>query len=175
MFALEEQRCTITNVNPRSERHGDDNVIGCDITLRAEATCDILDEFARGLKDAFYRQAPLDSDALIPGGVVSPELRYEGMLEPLRFKKDYAGYVMQIVWGDLAGSVDLSIEGCRVHKFSIDPKQGGTCLLTLQVQSHPDSPTMGDLCALIEREVTVTLTPPPFEIRKDETETEDVA
>jgi hypothetical protein len=168
-FQLAEQRCTVTNVNVRAEKHGDDTVIACDVNLRADVAADVLDVFAPGLRAWIYREAKPRDDRqaeLIEGGLeqtpIGAELRFEGVLEPLRFKRELASYEVVIAWGETEsslfprGSVVIELEDAKLHKFMIEPKAGGTCELSLQVQCRQlDDEGRGHLTGLIQKEVKV--------------------
>lgn len=52
MLKCAEQNATVSNVNIRSENHGDAHVTGCDISVTFETTAKVLDTFAKGLRDA---------------------------------------------------------------------------------------------------------------------------
>lgn len=126
---------------------------------------EVLDQFASGLRGAFYarpatrKQAALEGveDAAPQDG---PKLKFDGLLAPLKLKKEYTGYTVGIIWGDLAGSINLSLADAKVKKFVAEPKSGGSCALSFQVQAHPDQDGYGALAMLVQKEVKITLEPP---------------
>lgn len=161
MFQLTEAKAKCTSVNPRAEKHGDENVIACDVDLALDLEASVLDEFAKGLRDALYRktdkrQASIPDASEAPEG---PQLRFD-VLGPLKIKHECVGYTARIVWGDLAGTVDVSLDDVHAKKFVAECKEGGTVAPSLQIQCHPSVEEMGELCSLIQREVTITLTAP---------------
>jgi hypothetical protein len=163
MFQLDNQRCTVSNVNPRAEKHGDENVIAVDVNLKTDISADVLEHFAPGLKAALYvKPKGSKQQELVEGAAPDegPALRFDGLLDPLRFRKEYIGYRAHITWGDLAGSIQVELADCKVHRFVADVKPGGSCELSLQIQSRPGTDTMGQLCGLIQKEITLTLEPP---------------
>lgn len=160
MLTLAKQRCTLTNVNPRAEKHGEESVIAVDVNLRTDAPAAILETFAPGLVGLLYKPAAKTQGELIAGGAPAEELRFDGLLDALRFRKEYAGYSATITWGDLASSISVELADCKVHRFAAEVKPGGSCELALQIQARPSTAVMGQLCGLIQREVTVTLEPP---------------
>jgi hypothetical protein len=151
MFSLNQETARVVSVNPRAEKHGETPVVACDIDLDLEMPASVLDQFASGLRAALYVKAKQEEE---------PELRFDGVLGRLRIKTECLGYKAQVKWGDLAGSVDVTLADCKVHKFSVEPKQGGTCGVHLQIQAHPDERGLGQLCFLIARECEVSVTPP---------------
>lgn len=166
MFQLDQQRCTFVHLNVRPEKHGDVPVIACDVNLKADVDSAMLDEFGKGLQAALFekpkngKQVPINGEGDVPSG---PALRFAGIIKALKLEKEYAGYTVDLTWGDLAGSVQLKLADCKVTRFSVEPKEGGTCELQFQVQSRPDGPTIGQLAPLIQKEVTVSLVPPAAE------------
>lgn len=166
MLELNAQKCVVTNVNPRAEKHGTEIVSGCDINLKTDISADVLETIAPGLKKAMYKK-PLGGrqGELVEGAAPGEgmELRFAGALEALRLCKEYVGYAAKIVWGDLAGTITIDLESCRVHRFVADLKPGGSCELAFQIQCRPGMTEMGELCTLIQREVAITLTAPQAE------------
>lgn len=164
MLELEKQRCIVSNVNPRAEKHGDDRVIACDINLKTTISADVLNSFSPGLKEALYERPERSKQAALISGdeeaIEGPALRFDGVLDSVQIKKEYIGYGTRIVWGDLAGSVDIVIGDCKVCKISAKLMPGGSCELSFQVQSRPSAQQMGELCELIQGEVVVTLDAP---------------
>jgi hypothetical protein len=163
MFQLTDQKAKCTSVNPRAEKHGTENVIACDVDIVIDVGAEILDVFAKGLRDALYRKpdkkaqtAIAEAGEEVPEG---PQLRFD-VLGPLKLKRECVGYTARLVWGDLAGTVNVELAGLNVHKFHAEPKQGGTVTLSMQLQAHPNTAEIGELCSLIQREITVTLSPP---------------
>lgn len=175
MFQLEQKRATVSNVNVRAEKHGDESVIATDVNLEVDLECGALNQFDKGLTAVLFVKprngAQKNLDGVDDAAADGPALRFPGVLEAIQLSKECAGYSAQIVWGDLAGSVNLKLADCRVHKFSAKAKQGGTVELRLQIQSRPDAPTIGQLAALIQKEVTVTLAPPAVESQPAASET----
>lgn len=160
MFVLSEARAKCVSVNPRAEKHGDAPVVACDVNVTLDLHADSLNEFERGLSDFVFtssakRQRQIDGENAPDG----PELRFK-TLGPLKIEHECIGYSARITWGDLAGSVDLHLDEAKVHKFQAEPKEGGTVVLSFQIQAHPDTETIGLLCGLIQREVMISLTPP---------------
>lgn len=159
MFQIAEQTALISSVSIGAEMHGEERVPACYVDFSMDIGAEILDEFASGLRGAFYvkpRQQRLEGVEDADG----PRLRFDGLLAPLKLKKEYAGYVVRVVWGDLAGSVDFKLADSKIKKFVAEPKAGGSCGLSFQVQAHPDQNGYGVLAMLVQKEVKVTLEPP---------------
>lgn len=170
MLRTELQVALITSANMRAERHGETPVAACDIGISFETGAGVLDYFSKGLRDALYTdQDPASQQQSIPGTEADdrpsdgPFLRFNGTLGPLKIKKEWLGYSAHIEWGDLASSIQIDLESVKVTKITAEPKDGGTCIVSCQLQAHPAKEAYGDLASLIQREVRVTLIPPSAE------------
>lgn len=161
MFAVTEQVATVSSVSIGSELHGEDPVPACYIDLSMELGAEVLDLFAKGLRSAFYAK-PNPKQQVIDGveEPAGPKLKFDGILYPLKLKQECSGYTAHIVWGDLAGSVQVKLADAKVKKFRAEPKSGGSCSLSFQVQAHPSKEAYGELAMLQRREVKLTLEPP---------------
>lgn len=167
MFEVQEQVATVSSVSIGSELHGEDPVPACYIDFQMELGAEVLDHFSKGLRAAFYakpnpKQQGLDGMEESAG----PKLKFDGVMHPLKLKQEYTGYVAHIVWGDLAGSVQVRLTDAKVKKFRAEPKSGGSCALSFQVQAHPSKEAYGELAMLQRREVKVTLEAPKADAPK---------
>lgn len=156
---------TVSNVNVRSELHGDDHVPAVDLSLKLAAPNTILSEFDGHLRSMLYRAADageVQGQQEIEGTEVSdlPILRTACIDMPIRLANEYAGYTLTIDRG-LGGSSNITLQGCAVNKLRADCKQGGTVELTMRVQaSGLDEATLGRLAMLIGCETQITLMAP---------------
>lgn len=163
MLKCEEQTATVSSVNPRAEIHGEDRVPACDVNIYFETGAKVLDSLIKGLRDAMYTDEDKKAgQQRIPGteSKGGASLRFNGSLGPLSIKKEWPGYKAGIIWGDLAGSVNLELADVKVTKIKVEPKDGGTCGISLQMQCHPQKSDAGELFALVQKEIRLTLTPP---------------
>jgi hypothetical protein len=176
MLKCEAQIATVSNVNIRSENHGDDHVTGCDINVVFDTSAKVLDTFAKGLRNAMYSDDEKSGQQRVPGtgaGDEGPHLRFNGALGPLAIKKEWPGYKVAIAWGDIASSVKIDLSDVKVCKIKAEPKDGGTCGVALQLQCHPKKEDYGDLALLLQKQIELTLTPPSAsELKKLQKEAE---
>jgi hypothetical protein len=163
MLRCDEQISTVSNVNIRSENHGDSHVTATDINFTFETGAKVLDSFAKGLRDLLYTDEEKSGQKRIPGagdGEEGPRLRFNGTLGTLAIKKEWPGYKLGIQWGDIASSVDLEFADVKICKIKVDPKDGGTCGVAFQAQCKPAKEQYGDLALLLQKEIRLTLKPP---------------
>lgn len=148
-------------VSKREEFHGDELVDAMTVRIRITTSCMELDPW-------FGRQARLQwwehKDTHTIDGVdpVTTELRAPMFPGPHKMTYEGVGYVFSMRRG--AGhskllSVELS--GADLKKFTLDPKQGGSCVLDLSVNvAGLDDETMGRINGMSGRDVEVMFAPP---------------
>lgn len=154
----------ITSVNPRSERHGPEELHpAVDLHISLTTGNNILTALDGKLLDTLYtKNANADQ-----GGQQSlegveevsnlPNLKFP-LMGALKWKKDLIGYTLTVQHG--VGS-DIVLKGCKVNSFTIDPKEGGSVDLKFRVQSSDvDERTLGKLGLLVQNEVDVMLLAP---------------
>lgn len=177
MFSIDTKtKLHVVNVNPRREKHGDENVPAVDIKLRLEASNDVLSMFDGHLKSSLYFRAAAPAaqgqlDGVAPVSEL-PNLRFP-RLEPIRWNDDRTGYTLRIDHG-LGGKSDLVLEGCSINAFGIECKEGGTVIVTLRVQADKVAEKeLGKLCLMIDSDIEATLTPPEEALKQPKKLAED--
>ena len=152
------------NVNPRMEKHGKENILAADLKITIDFSNDVLDRIEPGLLAALYRK-PTKSEAgdLFDGTDSAPGprvLRFP-KIGALSYENDFPGYSM-VVHRGVTGDNDIALDGVTIDKMQFDAKEGGTVALSFRAVIHPDVEKghLDALCALIQSEIDVTLTPP---------------
>jgi hypothetical protein len=159
MFSLEKQRVKISSFNPRAEKHGEDNKLAADIKFEVSLPNVILDEFSKDLRKALYRKAGKgEQQDLIEGTEGLVALKFP-RLGAQRWDEEFNGYEIQID-SDLGLQEPLVLVDVTVRKFAFEPIEGGSVAVTFSAICHPEPDEAGTLCALIQEEVDLTLTPP---------------
>jgi hypothetical protein len=90
-----------------------------------------------------------------------PNLTKAGIkLGKFTWDEDLYGYALVIDHG-MGGESNLELADCILSNFKVEPKEGGTILLGVQLESQ-DVPekVFGKLATLKNREVSITLTAP---------------
>lgn len=164
-FALFDMtRVNITNVNIRSEMHGEDHVPAADISIKLTGSNELLDHFDTNLLLMFYKAAERadGAQAEIEGTEISslPLLRTALVKMPIKLNNEYAGYEFEIDRG-LGGKSNLTMRDAKVDGFKADLKEGGSIELTFRVAvSKLSADTLGKLGTMIGSEVSIVLVPP---------------
>lgn len=160
-FDLEECDCLVSNLNFRTEKHGDQHVKAVDIELGMTTDNGILAQFAPELRSSFYTR-PIDGnqDLAEQGGVeLLTRLRFP-KVDVLKWKDDVIGATMTIESG-ITGDRNLAFDGVKIRKFRIDPKDGGTVILRFQAQVPKiDGKIGGKLIDLLAEHATITIESP---------------
>lgn len=153
MFTLENQRCKLAHVNPRSEKNGKDNALASDIKFEVTASNDFLNRLHPDLQAGLYASQVKDPH---PGHM--PNLRFPFIGE-IPWHKEYAGYELRVAHG-IDADDPIVLDGCIINNFKIKAQEGGTVVVDFRVQCHPDGETIGALCEKIQSEVEISLVPP---------------
>lgn len=173
---------TLTSVNFRKEHHGDDHVQAVDLTMSVNVPNTQLDTIVPGLREALYWNADTSSGQADIEGVpaTTPNLRFprlNGGKFGLDDKKNkLAGYELLIEYGLGDSTSNMAFDCCKVVKRSIETKEGGTVLISWQVQyagDRLDQETCGKLAILEQDLIAITLVPPVVSTQSDSEEYED--
>ena len=166
MFEIEEfTEVRLTNINPRREKHGVEDVPSVDINFVMDAPNDVLSYFDGALLNALYttHEQPESGQGEIDGiDPVShlPNLRFPKMA-PIKWDQKSPGYTLVIDYG-LGAKSNLELENIEVGKFTIDCKEGGTVELKFQCQcvTGLTERIIGKLALMIGQEVSIELRAP---------------
>lgn len=162
-----QTRMKLAHVNVRSEVNGEDRECASDIRFDATVSNDVLNLLDPNLKAALYHYDNGKADVADEGKHAEP-----GFLPHLRFPKlSPSG---GISWEDEMKDANIAVtipgaksaimlEGVKVNKLRIWPKDGGSVMLSFRVQCHPDEKVFGKLATLVQTDVEVSLSPAPVE------------
>lgn len=158
-LSFDKQPARLVNFNPRAEKHGPERKPAGDVFLSLVVDRSVLAAFDPVLPDLLFlthseaRANPDEVEAL------EPRLPF---LQPLRWDQKYPGYGIAITFGlELLPPIDL-VE-MQLSDFVIEAQKGGTARLALRASGHPTTEQSGELCALIQQDVIVSLIPPKVE------------
>lgn len=165
MFQIEEfTEVRLTNINPRMEKHGVEDVPAVDINFVMDAPNDVLSYFDGALLNALYTahedpNAQEEIDGIEPVSHL-PNLRFPKMA-PIKWDQKSPGYTLVIDYG-LGAKSNLELENVEVGKFTICPKEGGTVELKFQCQcvAGLTERIIGKLALMIGQEVSIELHAP---------------
>ncbi len=154
---FKEQKCLLSNVNVRSEVHGEDREPAGDLKIEVDVDAGTLAEFDPALRGLLYyfdegRERDLADQARSgePIDLRMPHLEY-----PLRWGEEMLGARCRI---KVPGAKsDVGLDPVNVNNWTIEPREGGTISLSFRVQCHPSAKDFGALAVLVQSEIEFTL------------------
>lgn len=153
-FELKKQKAKLGAVNVRSELHGGERLPAATLLLKIVSSNDLLSEFHPGLKSSFYERSD-DVDLVTEPGQLT-RLRFPD-LGRLRWDGAIVGAEVVIDYG--IGTL-IALETCTVDGFLFELLDGGSVILTVRVQCHPTEKQFGQLAALVQSEIDLSILPP---------------
>lgn len=158
MISFNNTTAKILSVNPRAEKHGDENVLAGDLKFQIKAHSKILHSFSPMLREFFYQPDNDDQASLDMGEDNLTSLRHPE-IPAIPWLYEGEGYKLRLDYG-LGGDSDVKLHDVKIGKFSLTPQEGGTVIVGFRAQSQLDADTIGKLCDLIQGEVKIDLVPP---------------
>jgi hypothetical protein len=153
----------VAKATPRKECHGDEHVQAISLRLAWTTTNDSLEKLHPNLKAALYYRVPNNELQEPIEGVpeITPNLRVPTMATPLNIEASFSGCQLTIDHG-IDESTALQLYQCQMDKFKVDPKEGGSVVISWSLSSNKQvTPELvGMLCGLEGEEVTVELVAP---------------
>lgn len=138
MFELPDPTtCTLTTITNRVEKHGDDDKPAVSFGLKFEAANTILDLISDTLLDAIYMPVPGQPEL---EGVeqAKPNLRCK-YIEQHNVAGCCEGWTLTVDHG-IDEHDPITFGGCKVDKFRVAAKEGGTVELSLRVGTSDLTP-----------------------------------
>lgn len=162
MFNLNESNASITNLNFRGEKHGDETEPACDVKISVDLPAERLNDIHPGLCESLYRKPGKgDQMPLVEvgkGAGAFTVVKHPG-LEPLLLKQKFPGYEVRICKPE--SEDELFFADGEVKNFKITPHEGGTTNVTFSVGTLVDEDDAANLLPFIRNpDAVVTLTPP---------------
>lgn len=159
MIELAEQSATLTKYNPRPELHGQDPTPAADIKFMFNAAngdiLPMLDPVLRGF--LFHKNGAISHD-LANATHDAPNLRFPKLQGPFEWLSIHDEAELTLHRG-IGGKSDLKLPVKLRKPILIAPQEGGTCIVTMQVQCHPDEKQAGALYMLMGKPITVSFDP----------------
>lgn len=157
MFELETTRARLVHINPRTEKHGDQDVPAADVRIQVIQGNGILALFAPTLRNSLYETDT--SDGQLEGVEALTKLRYPGLIERLRLNTKLTGAEVVIGFG-LGDSSDINLDTVDVDGFAVELMEGGSVSLTFRVKTTATGEQIKKLYEVLGGEIDITVTPP---------------
>ncbi len=156
-FDLSRQTARINSVNPRAEKHGDEDVPAVDVKLTMALDADCLVMFGSRLRASLFETNGTDAGDLGDRGLA---LRNSVIEPPISLAWCGVGYEVTLSQG-LGLSPAIVMPMATLDKVAISPREGGAVEVSLSIRSSEVSETdRGRLTSLIRHEVLISTAPP---------------
>lgn len=164
MFDLHKKSLTLSHVNGRHEKHGDDNVLAADLKFIGKFSGDVLAEFAPTLRSAMFTKAE-GGDLADQGSDVPTALRFKNLCQPLKFSNELVGAAVTLEYG----LQEIIFDPAKVNSFALECFDGGTVKVTFRVQvSGISQESLARCFMLLDTLVPVTIVPPEEKAANDD-------
>lgn len=148
MFDLTEVAALLSSVNLRAECHGDDKVPAVDLKFSLTVGGEYLEKFHPDLRRLLFKKS--DQQDLVDntefGALRFPELGV------LTYDVEFENVTVMI-----GVTKTVMLKDCKIDKFKLEPIEGGSVAIDFRVVAHPSEKHIGNLSALIQQEVDLTI------------------
>lgn len=156
-LTLEAAKVRLTHKNDRLEKHGEDEVLACDLDFEYDTGNQVLAFFGPGLRSALYKRPEGAQEELIADPEHLTDLRCPEMPGPHKLVGSMAKAELVFHRGQKKHVVFAE---AKIHKFSVACMDGGTVTVHFQAQVHPDEAQAGKLSGLLQdKHCQISITP----------------
>ncbi|MFD1558310.1 hypothetical protein ACFSHT_22215 [Paraburkholderia silviterrae] len=168
-FEYERQLTKLLHVNLRTEKHGDQEVPAIDLRFRYTASNNSLVMFSPTLKSSLFEKEDSPQKQINPDPdhltvVKNPKMG------PVRWDETYECARVVIHIG-ASGKEDVVLNDCKVNKWLIEVKAGGTVIYEYRVQANANEKEIAKIAGLLNHEIFVTLDPEGGEAEEEKPDT----
>lgn len=166
MLALEIHPGSLSNLNIRIERHGDDRQLAADLKLSMNVAGAVLNDLEPGLHESLFRKpaaAGEQPDLIDPSLLTAVKFPH---LDPISLSHKFPGYEVEISC-EIDGK-PVFFADVEIKKISAKALEGGSAALSLTASVNIDSDDARDLTDLLVLEdIYMTLKPPKAKAQLD--------
>jgi hypothetical protein len=156
-FQLKQQAAKVAHVNLRIEKHGEEEVLACDVKIEADVPNTFLDQLSPTLRSSLYMaegEAPAPGQIpLVADATHLPVLRY-----PFMGEQRFPGVEMFTATAHFHTRPKVTI-AAKVNDLRATLKEGGTVELQFRLQFVADADQVAKLSSLLGREVKISVGP----------------
>lgn len=160
VFEITEGAVKLAHKNERLEKHGTEDRLACDLTFTWDTDNGALAMFAPSLKSALYEKQSVQGE-LVDDPSHLTHLKFAA-LGALKWDAGEITGAKLIFHGATGERSNMVIEGAKVNKYSLTPKEGGTVEIQFRAQVYPDEKQSGKLSKFLTQGL-VTLSVVPAE------------
>lgn len=155
MFDLNKDLVRIANINTRTEKHGDDDVLALDVKCEARMANAVLSKFSPTLKSCLYTvDEGATQDMLNPDHM--PKLQNPQMGQ-IKWEFEIPSVLFRIHHGE-DDAEDIVLSGASCNKFTFLCQEGGTVVVGFRIQvREPKEEDVTKLLFMLNKSVKVSL------------------
>lgn len=159
MFQITEMtEAHVASVTNRTETHGDEKVPAVSIGLELTCANTILDQIDPSIRQALFKRA--EGQEELPGIEPSTPVLSCHTFETVKLTTAHEGWTLSVDDG-IDDTQPMSFGGCKVDKFTVEPKQGGSIVLRFRCgTSDIDAERLGQLGMHNGQSIWITLKAP---------------
>ncbi|SAK63330.1 hypothetical protein AWB80_02853 [Caballeronia pedi] len=153
MIDFQQHELRITQVNVRTERHGDDEVLAMDLKCETDLPNMALDRLDDDLRPSLFR-TDADPDLLGKDAGHMPNLKFP-QLGPLTWNGSISPVSLALHIGTKKNEVLLT--DAKLNKLRVTPREGGTCGFAWRLQVHPNEDEAAKIMTVLKHTIKGTL------------------
>lgn len=154
----------LATLTPRSQKHGDDEVPAVSLGLELTVGNTLLDAIDPNIREALYKR--VDGQPDLPGVESSTPVLRCNSIDRVTLPTKYEGWTLEVDDG-IDETTPKAFGSCKVDKFSVEPKQGGSCLLRIRIgTSDLDAERSGMLGMHVGQSIWIKLRAPEKQIEQ---------
>lgn len=174
MLALTQHNASLSNLNIRIERHGDERQLAADLKMTCNVAGVVLNDIEQGLHDSLFRMPAASGDQ---PDLIDPELLTAVKfphLQPVALNHKFPGYEAELGIDD--ESEPLFLPDLELKKMTAKPIECGSAELSFTLSGNIDADDVETLAELLVREdVVLSITPPKRQAPSEDLSDQDAA
>lgn len=154
----------LATLTPRSQKHGDDEVPAVSLGLELTVGNTLLDAIDPNIREALFKR--IDGQPDLPGVESSTPVLRCNSIDRVTLPTKYEGWTLEVDDG-IDDTTPKAFGSCKVDKFSVEPKQGGSCLLRIRIgTSDLDAERSGMLGMHVGQSIWIKLRAPEKQVEQ---------
>lgn len=154
----------LATLTPRSQKHGDDEVPAVSLGLELTVGNTLLDAIDPNIREALFKR--IDGQPDLPGVESSTPVLRCNTIDRVTLPTKYEGWTLEVDDG-IDDTTPKAFGSCKVDKFSVEPKQGGSCLLRIRIgTSDLDAERSGMLGMHVGQSIWIKLRAPEKQVEQ---------
>lgn len=164
MFKTDRHNSSLTNVNVRIERHGDERKLAADFRLQLKTSADALNDIEPRLRESLFRTPQAGDQMQLVGQESNYVIVNHPLAEPTKLRHKFPGYEMTFAPPGSESNDEgdaLFLADVELKRFVVEAHEGGSATVGVTGSALIDvNDAAFALGFLVDGDVLLTLTPP---------------